>query len=361
MQWGWKVGDQYFNNKFIAVKYAIDNPLLSFNAYLLDEYLDEYDWTIEPDQTVEELQRQRAIQLREKYNTIVLCYGGGTDCHTLLQTFIKFKIPLDYICVWYVGSNPDTKWNLDTQLSIKYLNENKDKLMGAKVLYDRKLDNYEGNSIFNHKPGNDISKTNYQLVMHHIGYGSTVQIRHPALYEKVLKNGCILTGGNKPFIYKDENGYHSLFYDQDDESWGESNLEMFYIGSAPLIIKQSHLAKKWLIKNKQFTGTDIVYRTNNNQAFKSLNESLGRIFMHERFLTKPNMRNLNYIVDNYFGSHKWNDEVTHYKWAKEWPNWEGSESYNDLLEQWRPLLYNKKFTGSNKRLIGWLCTKRYLQ
>ena len=75
MQWGWRVGDQYFNNKFIAVKYAIDNPLLSFNAYLLDEYLDEYDWTIEPDETVEELQRQRAIQLREKYNTIVLCYG----------------------------------------------------------------------------------------------------------------------------------------------------------------------------------------------------------------------------------------------------------------------------------------------
>lgn len=362
MKTGWRVGDQLFENKWLAVEYAKANPTLEYNAYCMDNVWDNIDWTVEPDETVEELQKQRAIELREKYDTIVLCYGGGTDCHTLLQTFIKYKIPLDYICVWYVGSNPNTKWNLDTQISIKYLSDNKDKLMGAKILYDRKLDNYEGNSIFNHKPGNNISKTNYQLVMYHIGYESTVKIRHPDIYENVLKNGCILTGGNKPFVYKDEDGYYSLFCDLDDESWGESNLEMFYIGSAKLIIKQSHLAKKWLINNPQFAGTNKIYKTNQNGVFKSLNKSLGRIFLHERFEIKPDMRNLFYIQDNYFGKQKWNHEVTHYKWAKEWPNWEGSESYNDLVEQWLPFLSNKQFTDLlNKRLTGWLCTKRYLQ
>jgi len=360
-KFGWQVGDDYFTNKFKAVRHAMYTKE-SYKAYLMDSEWDKHDWTIEPNETVEELQRQRALELRDKYDTIGLCYGGGTDCHTTLLTFIENKIPLDYIFVWYVGPDPDTKWNQDTQLAIKYLEENKDKLLGAKVLYDRKIDYYEGNCIFSHKPGEDISKRGYQLRMYHHGYTSTVEIRHPEIYKEIQKNGCVLTGSNKPFVYKDENGYYSQYIDEDDESWGEGYYEMFYLGSAPLIIKTSHLAKQWLIDNPQYTETNEIYKTpNRDGVFKDLNERFGRIFMHERFHIKPTMVNLSYLEDDYLGTHKWNDDVTLYRWAQEWPNWHGSNSYKDLVNCWKIFLTNKQFTNNGNQLTGWLCEKRYLE
>ena len=46
-----------------------------------------------------DLYKQRAQQLRDRYDYLVLHYSGGSDSHNILQTFIKNNIKLDEVCV----------------------------------------------------------------------------------------------------------------------------------------------------------------------------------------------------------------------------------------------------------------------
>lgn len=53
-----------------------------------------------------DLYRDRAQQLRDKYDYLILKYSGGSDSHNILHTFLKNKIKLDCIYVnWPVSAN----------------------------------------------------------------------------------------------------------------------------------------------------------------------------------------------------------------------------------------------------------------
>ena len=54
-------------------------------------------WHIEPTETLEELYRQRAQQLRENYDYLVLWFSGGADSTNILNTFINNDIRLDEV------------------------------------------------------------------------------------------------------------------------------------------------------------------------------------------------------------------------------------------------------------------------
>ena len=357
---GWIVGDKFFRNKWHAIDYHVQNPQLAYSAYCNDDELDKWDWVIEPEESIEKLSAQRAIELREKYKTLVLCYSGGADSAAVLHTFMENKIPIEYIIMYHAGDDRSVSYNLDSQVVEKYLTANKDKLLGAKVIYERKPDPYEGNCIFSHIPGESISKINEQLTWHHSGYQSIVRLRNPDIYEKVQDNGCIITGGNKPFLYKDEGGWYCQYNDWDEESWG-GDLEMFFVGHTKLCVKQAHLAKHWLLKHPDVVDTNTIYKIPDRDGkFKDLNASFGRVFIDERFYIKPTMRGLDWLY-NEFGDFKWNKDVTLYRWYLEYPNWKDSESYKDLAKQYQWYKDHTDFVGESNKLKGWLSKKRYLQ
>ena len=80
------------------------------------EVFSTYDWTQEPPQSLEFYYAQRAQQLRDRYDYLVLFYSGGADSYNTLQAFVKNNIFIDEI-VQYV--------NLDAEHGIKttWLNE----------------------------------------------------------------------------------------------------------------------------------------------------------------------------------------------------------------------------------------------
>jgi hypothetical protein len=270
------------------------------------------------------------------------------------------KIPIEYIIMYHAGDDRSVSYNEDSRVVEKYLTANKDKLLGAKVIYERKPDPYEGNCIFSHIPGESISKMNEQLTWFHAGYQSIVRLRNPDVYEKVQDNGCIITGGNKPFLYKDEGGWYCQYNDWDEESWG-GDLEMFFIGHTKLCVKQAHLAKHWLLKHPDVVDTNEIYKIPDRDGkFKDLNTSFGRVFIDERFYIKPTMRGQDWLY-NEFGDFKWSKDVTLYRWYLEYPNWKDSESYKDLAKQYQWYKDNTDFVGESNKLKGWLSKKRYLQ
>ena len=66
-----------------------------------DHFFSRYDWTQEPKESLDELYKNRAKELREKYDYIVLYYSGGYDSANMLRAFLDNGIYPDEICVFY--------------------------------------------------------------------------------------------------------------------------------------------------------------------------------------------------------------------------------------------------------------------
>lgn len=54
-----------------------------------NELFRKHDWTVEPEETLDQLYNARARQLREQYDYIILSYSGGADSHNILMSFIR--------------------------------------------------------------------------------------------------------------------------------------------------------------------------------------------------------------------------------------------------------------------------------
>lgn len=94
----YSVGLQVFNNKVDALiesKKSGNPAKWIFN----NETFDKFDWSTPTDVSLKEVYRRRALQLREKYDYIVLHYSAGSDSHNVLKAFLENNIRLDEISV----------------------------------------------------------------------------------------------------------------------------------------------------------------------------------------------------------------------------------------------------------------------
>ena len=87
-----------FDSKIKALTHATQtgfSPEWHFN----DMAYQSYDWSKEPDLTLDQLYDIRTRDLREKYDYLILSYSGGADSHNILMSFIRQGIHLDEIVV----------------------------------------------------------------------------------------------------------------------------------------------------------------------------------------------------------------------------------------------------------------------
>ena len=90
------VGDKKYYSKFQAIVASSKThffPTFNFN----DDIFSAADWKNEPVESITEIYRQRALQLRSKYDHLVLCYSGGSDSTNILHAFLDNNIPIDEI------------------------------------------------------------------------------------------------------------------------------------------------------------------------------------------------------------------------------------------------------------------------
>jgi hypothetical protein len=92
----YRVGDLSFHSKLEAIEMHAKtgiHPHWDFNEAVFSSY----DWTKEPDASILELYRQRAQQLRDQYDYVILNYSSGADSQTVLDAFINNDIKLDEV------------------------------------------------------------------------------------------------------------------------------------------------------------------------------------------------------------------------------------------------------------------------
>ena len=83
-------------------------PHWNFN----DEIYGCLDWTQEPTESLGELYRQRAQQLRDEYDYLVLWFSGGADSTNILNSFVNNSIKLDEVASYvnYEATKDSYSW-----------------------------------------------------------------------------------------------------------------------------------------------------------------------------------------------------------------------------------------------------------
>jgi hypothetical protein len=257
----YKIGDFVTLSKIEAIELhrrTKIHPQWIFN----DEAFSACDWSVEPSVSLEEIYKRRALQLREKYDYIVLFFSGGADSTNVLHSFINNNIHVDELLCYHTKSvagehgvgeqeifrvavptakraqeiNPNIKIR-EIDLTKNILEFYQDKKNKFDLLYDK----------------NDYWSPNHM--------GLTSLSDHIPEWKQLADKGkriCLLRGADKPQIFYDDQGWHVKFLDIlvgnsiDIKSVREKNLwfdhEFFYwTPDLPdVIIKQAHVVKHFL-------------------------------------------------------------------------------------------------------------------
>jgi len=221
-----------------------------------------YNWQVEPTETLEELYRQRAQQIRDQYDYVVLWLSGGADSSNVLNSFINNNIKLDEVasyvnyeaCTDRLGfmnaevfnvaapkvaqarlTQPSLKHTIVdlTRLEIDYFSDKESKFDWIYYMN------------FHFGPCN-VSRLNIKLSQAHwrdmIAAGKRVGFVH---------------GFDKPYVHQHKQNYYFNFIDLTDGAVStEAKIlnrpgdfdELFYWSpdAAKIVIKQAHVVKRYM-------------------------------------------------------------------------------------------------------------------
>jgi len=137
----WLVGGQKFDDKHQALVYATrTNQDVRF--WYHDEVFKSVDTNLLGKISLDVLYKERALQLRDQYDYLILYYSGGSDSHNILKTFVDNDIKLDEVCVkwpkpltegkFYTANSTDTsaknvwsEWDLCVVPVLEWLKSNR--------------------------------------------------------------------------------------------------------------------------------------------------------------------------------------------------------------------------------------------
>lgn len=322
-----------FSSKIEACIYAtkIKQPLTwHFN----NKEFNSYNWQHEPELTLDQLYNQRAKQIRETYDYVIISFSGGADSNNILESFLRQGLFVDEILVntmegrdklTVVDSNIKSAWNagaehkLQTIPRLQYI---KDNSPNTKI---NVLD-MSGHVFETLENADDPSWILNKREMLNIG----AVTRYNYAHFKEIKNQfdknkkiALVVGVDKPrgFIY---NGAFSVAFDdraanvvtaqEHLDEYPNAVVENFYWApeSIPMLIKQGHVLKKWLEAFPQYMPlwtytTADEYSTN----FR---------LVHERLL-----RNIIYTT---WDSNWYQADKSVLDWFNEFDNWFTTQ-YND--------------------------------
>jgi len=269
----YQVGNDTFYSRVEAVEYSKrSNQSIHWNFN--DHVFGQFDWKTEPPVPLEQLYAERARQIREQYDYIVIWYSGGADSHNVLSSFVKNNIPVDEIAqfVNYEGSGtwdsylneevakvaiPESKRLQEQYPHIKHRLVDLTPII--KNLY--KIDNnqsdfiYKANRVFS---PNQLSRTYLRE-----------QIKD---YADIIDSGkslCFVWGSEKPSI-RTIDGQRCVYFadlidnavgvrtQQLNRSWEHDELFYWTPDMPEIVCKQAHIIKRFLDSVNQSTVDDYV-------------------------------------------------------------------------------------------------------
>jgi len=258
-----------FANKITALQYATANKQ-DVGFYFHNTVWDNFDRTTLGKTSLTYLYAERARQLRDKYDYLVLHYSGGADSHNILHTFLTNNIKLDEVTIrwpkhwldgkFYTVNNVDTsaknapsEFNYTIQPTLEYLKKHHPSIKINIVDFTDGLHNFVNVS--------NIETRIVDLNLSRSVLGSVVQRLNADLDRQVAststENVGHMFGIDKPSIFVQDNNLYFYFNDISFESVRMSegmNVEPFYwTRDLPLLpMEQIYQVGTFFKENKQF-------------------------------------------------------------------------------------------------------------
>jgi hypothetical protein len=258
-----------------------------------DDVFSQLDWTQEPDISLDDLYVQRAKQLREEYDYIILSYSGGSDSNEILEICLNNNIFIDEVQVYNyekcIERIDPLALLLDRNLSIFLdyqravipdlkrlcLRSPNTKITVIDVSDDFMADIYKNNFDFI-RMDKQFGKTSVHGTLVRLGSG---YIHHyNAKHFKCSKNKVAFIRGFEKPLFNMKNG-ELIFHFSDIllngvnhvryHNWNMYTIEnFFWTADSPLIpLKQSHVLKRAFEQNPAYY-SDLVSWIQNRNSHK---------------------------------------------------------------------------------------------
>jgi hypothetical protein len=229
---------------------------------------EQVDWTQEPTGSLEFWYKQRAQQIREQYDYIVVWYSGGADSHNVLMSFVRNNIFVDEIAQYH---------NLEGDKGNKctFLNE---EVFATSAPITQDL--IANNPTYKHTKHRlvDLSEIQMKLLQqdsnkwdyfYKVGTHQSPNALARSYLREVIpdyvslieqgKRVCFVFGAEKPIVEKHNDGWYVTFEDMVDNAvsprtqmlnraWEHD--ELFYWSNTmpELAAKQAHVVKQFFCR-----------------------------------------------------------------------------------------------------------------
>jgi hypothetical protein len=262
------VGCWIANNKTYYSKIAaiLDMPPgdRDLRWYFHENEFSKVNWYNEPTESLDQLYEERARQLRDTYDYLVLCFSGGSDSYQVLQSFRRANIKIDEILMFGAFKTDKTREPISTDSSFKDVEiyhiaepivaEVMKEMPNLKVTYfdyvDSMLDQHkkDKNSDWVTQNGSTSRLASNHIVIENLHKFNEADWRRK-------KNVAYVWGVDKPRILKKDDKWYIYFQDNvisgtPSQAGKEEQIidELFFWSpySSKMLAKQAHEFKRYI-------------------------------------------------------------------------------------------------------------------
>jgi hypothetical protein len=279
-----------------------------------DEFFSSIDWTVEPTESLKELYAERARQIRNKYDYLVLSFSGGSDSHNILSTCYENNIYIDEILTYHFLDGVKDKFTPSAsmlEVTLAAVPEAKKYLEKFPTTIHRIIDGSEIVKKYWQENINDLKFNFLYYGNFYVSPAPLVINNLPTIlpeYQKLTESGkkvCFIHGTDKPLI-EVENGKWVFSFHSDIIGASFSTRrqfektpvhdEFFYWDPAAwkILVKQAHVLRRYLYKNHTIIKEAMSGLYNNtNPAYLSRIHFMGNKIpvMHVKNAIYPYWRN----------------------------------------------------------------------
>ena len=258
------LGNEIYYNKFQALLAEARQTEHKVKWFFNDHVFFKTPWTQEPNVALTELYRQRAQQLREKYDYIMLAASGGADSTSVIHSFLLNGIHLDEIVFRYpkqgeknmVGNAGDTtcentlaEWDYAAKPLFDWVSTN---FPDTKLTVQDYTDDLLTNEL--NRDESWVFKSRHFLHPCYPNKHNTLALKENRELADTGKSICVLYGIDKPKICIKDGKFFIYFVDAptgehnpDVGDYTNITNEFFYWTPdfPEILVKQAQIIKNW--------------------------------------------------------------------------------------------------------------------